>query len=138
MAEALARERSRQASLSSQFVFASAGVAPSKIGAPADPRAIACVGKAGLDLSAHGTRAVDQDMLQNASLILALDLTVRDQLLGLGPEARPRIRLLMEYAPALGVAEVADPWSGTVADYDHAFGLIQAATDRLVASLGTG
>ena len=138
MAEALARELGRKARLSSQFVVASAGVAPSRIGAPADPRAVACAGKAGLDLSTHRTQAVDVEMLKRAHQILALDLSVRDQLLALGPEARTRIRLLMDYAPAPGVAEVADPWSGTVADYDHAFGLIQAATDRLVASLGTG
>ena len=35
----------------------------------------------------------------------------------------------------VGIAEVADPWSGTADDYAKAFALIRAATDALAMQL---
>ena len=138
MAEAVARNAAARAGLTTRIAFASAGVSPSKIGGPADPRAAHCAGCAGLDLADHKTRAADAATLATADLILALDPTIYDQLAAIAPDLQSRIKPLMVYAPHLGVAEVADPWSGGAADYDHAFALITAATDGLVASLRTG
>jgi protein-tyrosine phosphatase len=54
------------------------------------------------------------------------------------PEALVRVTSLMAFAPETGVTDVADPWAGTAADYAHAFSLIRAGVDGLVASLRTG
>ena len=54
------------------------------------------------------------------------------------PQARQsRVHLLMSLAPETGATDVADPWSGTAADYDWAFALINAAVAALIQDLKT-
>ena len=133
MAEMAARSAARRAGLGDVLAFASAGVAPSAIGAPADPRAIACVRSVGLDLTGHQTRAVTGEILGEAHQVFALDRSVRAGLRAMAPGSEQRkIELLMELAPELGMLDVDDPWSGTAQDYERAFALITAAVDALV------
>ena len=114
--------------------FASAGVAVTAPGGPADLRAIDCVAAVGLDLRQHRTRAVSVDLLAPAQRIFALDRSVRDSLFKTLPAiVHPRIALLLDLVPSLGLHDVADPWSGTAADYAHAFDLIQQAVAALRA-----
>ena len=133
MAEVLARDLARRAGLHATIMFASAGVAVSPAGGPADPRACACVARRGLDLGAHRARMAEAAIVAGAARVFALDRGVRDDLRRHAPHAR--IDLLMGLVPRLGLADVADPWGGTADDYETAFGLIAAAVAGLIAGL---
>lgn len=135
----LAEAYARQAAVGLPVTVASAGVRPAALGGPASAGALAVAARAGLELSSHATRAADAAWLATADRIVALETAVRDDLRSSLPVAlHGRIGLLMPYAPALGLADVADPWGGTDADYDRAFALIRTGVDALVASLRTG
>ena len=138
MAEVAARAAAERSGFDPHIAFASAGVEPSAIGAPADPRAVACVAAAGLDLSGHRTQAAATGLLAASHRIVALDHSVHQQLLDMVADpVTARVVALMDFAPSLGVTEVADPWHGNALDYAAAFRLIGAATDGLVARLRT-
>jgi protein-tyrosine-phosphatase len=137
LAEAWGNHLARSLGLASELKFASAGVSPT-LGAPASPGSLACAAAAGLDLRQHRARAATGALLLAADCILALDKRVRADLMDSAPEAvGAHIAPLVSFAPDLGLAEIADPWGGTAADYDLAFRHIQAAVDGLVARLRT-
>jgi protein-tyrosine phosphatase len=48
---------------------------------------------------------------------------------------RKRVRLLMEFAPQLGVSELPDPYYGEHADFERVFGLAEQATRGLLRAL---
>jgi protein-tyrosine phosphatase len=132
LAEALARKLCR----SLDFQFASAGMAPSPPGGPASAGALTAAAAHGLDLSHHTARLADAALLATATHILALDRSVRDDLLARTPTAlHPRISLLLSYAPHLGRDDVADPWGGDGAAYERAHRDIEAGVTGLLASL---
>jgi protein-tyrosine phosphatase len=112
--------------------FGSAGVAVNAPDSPADPRAIAHVATFGLDLTRHRTRPVSPDLLATAEHIYVLDRAVLIHLhLTMPASLHPRITLLLDVVPQLGLQDVDDPWSGGAADYARAFDLIQLAVAAL-------
>ena len=48
------------------------------------------------------------------------------------------MRLLLDYAPQLGVREVPDPYYGELADFERVFQLSQQAASGLLQSLASG
>lgn len=135
MAEALARtiaERAGRRDLS----FASAGIAPRSEGGPADPRAVACIGNRGIDLSGHTVRALDAEADgRGFDLLLALDEAVLGTVRGRVPvRYLHKVRPLMSFARGTGMTEVPDPYEGTARDYDDALGLIQLAIEGVLAA----
>ena len=135
MAEALARHLAAKAGRS-DLQFRSAGIAPRSTGTVADPRAVACIGKRGIDLSGHRVRALDAAADVKAfDLLLALD----GEVFAVVKERVPasfahKVRPLMSFAPGCGVSEVPDPYSGSAADYDYALGLIERAIEGILAA----
>ena len=118
--------------------FTAAGVAPSPIGGPASSGARAIAKLQGLDLSAHQSQAADADLLSSAAHIIALDRSVRDELMARTPPAlHCRIKLLMSYAASLNQDDVADPWDGTTDDYARAFREIETAIPALIAAVSS-
>lgn len=139
MAEVAAREAAARVVPLPPVEFASSGIAVSVEGAPADPRAVACVAAKGLDLRSHATRQVDAAMLLSADRIYALDRGVQARLLEFAPaDIAPRVALLSSLIPDAGVVDIDDPYSGTAADYEAAFALIRRAVDALALSLASG
>ncbi len=49
---------------------------------------------------------------------------------------RNRVRMLMEFAPQLGVLEVPDPYYGKQKDFERVFELAEQATRGLLRELG--
>ncbi len=135
MAEALARDMAERAGRRDVF-FRSAGIAPRSTGGSADPRAVACIGRRGIDLSGHAVRALDVEAdAHDFDLLLALDEAVLGVVLERTPaDVRHKVRPLMSFAPHSGVVAVPDPYEGNARDYDHALGLIEQAIDGLLRS----
>ncbi len=115
--------------------FASAGISPSPPGGPASAGALAVAAAHGLDLSQHTSRPADAALLARAAHIVALDRSVRDDILARMPEQLPRLSLLLPQASQLGRDDVADPWGGDAAAYGRAYRDIQAGVTGLLASL---
>lgn len=135
MAEALARHLAAKAGRD-DLVFRSCGISPRSTGTAADPRAVACIARRGIDLSGHAVRALDAAPdARDFDLLLALDDEVLAVVNARVPAAaKHKVRPLMSFAPDAGVAEVPDPYSGTASDYDHALGLIGRAVQGILAA----
>ena len=90
----------------------------------------------GYDLSTLRARVVEPDDFEHYDLILAMD---RENLRVLErrapPEARGRLRLLLEFAPEAGVSEVPDPYYGGPNGFEDVLDLIEAASRGLIEHL---
>lgn len=134
LAEALAKRLCTDPNLH----FKAAGVAPAPIGGPASDGARAIAKLQGLDLSAHQSRTADADLLSAANHIIALDRSVRDELVARTPVAgHHRIKLLMSYPAGSPHDDVTDPWNGTAQDYARAFQAIATAVPALIAAISS-
>jgi protein-tyrosine phosphatase len=51
------------------------------------------------------------------------------------PAQRHRLKLLLDYAPHLGLRHVPDPYYGGDAGFEQVLDLVEAACDGLIASL---
>ncbi len=135
MAEALARNLAAEAGRD-DLVFRSCGIAPRSAGTAADPRAVACTAKRGIDLGGHAVRALDAAAdPRDFDLLLALDGEVLGVVMDrVAAPFHHKVRPLMSFAPESGVSEVPDPYSGTAADYDRALALIEQAVMGILAA----
>ncbi len=133
MAEAWLRERAAQAGLAERISAASAGVSAR----PGDPINLA----AARELAAHGiaasgsARRLAPDDFRHYDLLIALDRETHAAAEALRPagQAGAPVRLLLAYAPELGLEDVFDPY-GTQR-YPEAFALIRQGVDGLFATL---
>lgn len=129
MAEVVLRHRLRAAGRD-DVVVESTGTGSWHLGEPMDPRALRALRERGYDGSAHRARQVDEDHLERADLILAMDRSNLATLRRKAPDDE-RIRLFGSYLP--DEPEVPDPYYD--GGFDRALDLIEAASDEVVAAL---
>jgi len=101
-----------------------------------DPRACQLARARGYDLDSLRARPVVAGDFDRFDLMLAMDrghfrLLERRR----PPNARSRVRMLLDYAPDMGVSEVPDPYYGEEGDFRHALELIEAGAQGLLAAL---
>ncbi len=114
----------------------SAGTHDYHVGRPPDARAQRVARAHGIDLSALRARQLVAEDFERFELILAMDLqNYRAALALAAPELRHRVRLLLDYAPQLGLREIPDPYSGGLSDFEHAFRLSEQAARGLLQAL---
>ena len=114
----------------------SAGLETS-LGKPAHPFAQLVGSQHGLSLTSHATTPLHKDQVDRASLILVMEWRQRRRLVRLYPDAAEKVFLLRQFYDQ-SVAEVADPYSGTVQDFEQCLALVKAACDKLVLRIETG
>lgn len=126
MAAAIAR--ARWADLDGSVAVFSAGTSTAG-GQPASNHAAFVVADRGGSLTGHVSAAVDDAMVQRADLVLTMTHAQREKLLRRWPELAPRV---MTLGAAAGEAqsEIADPFGGSLADYEAAYHEIE----RLIAA----
>lgn len=106
----------------------SAGTAAFNVGKSPDARAIAACEQAGLDISCQIARQIDDEDYRRYHYIIAMD---RQNLVNCQTWAPKdfggEIRLMLDYVPGRGSAQVADPYyadsdafAGVVSELDHA------------------
>ncbi|OAN45433.1 phosphotyrosine protein phosphatase [Chloroflexus islandicus] len=131
MAEAIFRHLVEQAGLSDRFEIDSAGTGGWHVGEPPHPgtqRVLARHNIATAGMRARQVRSADIDQFD---YILVMD---RENLADLGrfhPRARERAKLLLSFAPELGVDEVPDPYYN--GRFDEVYQLIETACRNLLA-----
>jgi protein-tyrosine phosphatase len=114
----------------------SAGTHDYHIGAAPDTRAIQAARRRGIDLSGLRARQVSAEDFARFDLVLAMDEQNIADLRRLAPaHLHSRIKLVMEYAPELGVRNVPDPYYGSGHGFEEVLDLLQAASEGLLADL---
>jgi protein-tyrosine phosphatase len=122
--------------LADRVVVDSAGTHAYHAGEGADRRATHTAAQRGIELGDHVARGVRDGDFAVFDLILAMDRDNFAELVGRAPvEARPRIRMFLEFAERCEVTEVPDPYYGGPDGFDRVLDLIQAASVGLLAEV---
>jgi protein-tyrosine phosphatase len=116
----------------------SAGTHAYHVGHPPDPRAQSAALRRGIDLSALRARRIAEVDFSSFDLVLAMDrLNVAGMHEVCPPELQTRIRLLMEFAPAIDREDVPDPYYGGSNGFEYVLDLAEEASAGLIAHLRT-
>ncbi|MGQ9896674.1 MAG: low molecular weight protein-tyrosine-phosphatase [Acidobacteriota bacterium] len=134
MAEGIFRHLVAEAKLSDQIETDSAAISPVRVGEPPDPRAQQIVLKRGIDIGDLRSREVWRDDFHRFDYLVAMDRTNYTYLRSLCPRGcEHKLFLMMEFAPAIGIAEVPDPYAGG----EEGFELVYRALDIAARNLLT-
>ncbi|NIA71069.1 low molecular weight phosphotyrosine protein phosphatase [Pelagibius litoralis] len=126
-AEALLRHHLISAGLGDRVLLDSAGMAGYHIGQPPSSEAVICAAERGYDLSALRARQITHRDFDDFDLILAMDHGHLRQLERQRPEGSAcGLALYLDVMPDAG-DEVADPYYGTLADYEIMLDVIESA-----------
>ncbi len=111
----------------------SAGTAGYHIGEPPDPRTRQAALRRGYDLSSLRARIVELSDFERFDLILAMDGENLAVLKRRAPRDFARkVRLFLEFAPELGVADVPDPYYGGPNGFEEVLDLVEEAAHGLL------
>jgi len=126
----------QDAGLSHLIEIDSAGTHAYHVGEPPDKRSAATAKRRGVDLSDLRARQVDLGDLYQFDYVLSMDHDNHSRLMALAvPEVKQKIRLFLDFAPALTVREVPDPYYGGSDGFEQVYDLIQAASEGLLADI---
>jgi protein-tyrosine phosphatase len=135
-AEGVFRAMARRAGLDPAFEIASAGTGASHVGEPPSPPAIEAAAARGYDISAIRARQVTAEDIGHYDFVLAMTRGHLVEMRWMAPrELVDKPKLLMSFAPPLGILDVPDPYGRTRDDYERAIGLIEAACRGLLDRL---
>jgi protein-tyrosine phosphatase len=132
-AEGVFRALVEREGMGGAFRIDSAGTYGGHAGEPPSGPAIIIARRRGYDLTGLRARPVTADDIVSFDHVLGMDRTHLAALRRLAPKgltAKPR--LFLDYAPHLGLREVADPWMGDAADYERALDVIEAGCAALL------
>jgi protein-tyrosine phosphatase len=134
-AEAVVREYARRSAAHAVEVD-SAGTHGYHRGDPPDERSIEAARRRGYDLTGLRARVVEAADFERFDLVLAMDTAVLERLRGLAPGPHAgRVKLFLEFAPALGRSDVPDPYYGGAAGFEEVLDLVEEGARGLLAAL---
>lgn len=134
MAEGALQARLADAGLAGDVVVDSAGLGHWHAGRPPDPRAVACAARHGVDISHLRARQLRRQDSTAFDWLLCADHDVLSEVRAAIPARAPaQASLLLEYA-GIDAAPVPDPYTGTASDFEHVWGLVDAAAEAIVRS----
>ena len=134
MAEALFRREAENAKLG-PLQITSAGI-HAITGSEAHPRALAASAEMGLPLTAHRSRLLTPEMVEQADAVFVMDFQNLAELLAHYPKSREKFRMLAPHAEngAAG-CEIADPYLGNLDTTRACYALLQACIRGLTREL---
>ena len=115
------------------IIVQSAGLETS-FGKPAHPFAQVVGTQGGLLLSDHTTQPLHKEQVERADMILVMEWGQRNRIIKLYPQSKQKVFLLRQFYDQ-SVREVADPYSGTLEDFQTCFTMIKQACDMLVTQM---
>ena len=131
MAEAVFRERVREAGLGDEFEIDSAGTGDWHAGQPAHAGTRGILAKNGIGCD-HLARVLQRADLDRFDHVVAMDAQNRRDIDALG-SGRAARSLFLEHAPGLGAREVPDPYY--TGNFEEVYALVDAAAVGLLAKL---
>lgn len=134
-AEAIMRQRLRQAGLAERILVDSAGTGGWHVGKAPDPRTQQSALRRGYDLSALRGRQVSADDFSRFDLLLAMDSSNLSHLQGLRPATASAELDLYLRRYRLALEEVPDPYYGGAQGFEQVLDLLEQASDALLSEL---
>jgi protein-tyrosine phosphatase len=135
-AEGVFRTMVEREGMAGAFRIDSAGTYNGHAGEQPSGPAMAIAKRRGYDLAALRARPVTVEDIVGFDHVLGMDRTHLGALRRLAPQGLTgKPRLFLDFAPHLGLREVADPWMGEAADYERALNLIEAGCAALLEQL---
>jgi protein-tyrosine phosphatase len=135
-AEAVFRDLAARVAPELDLEIDSAGTHAYHVGDPPDRRTQAAALRRGIDMSGLRARVVASVDFERFDLLLAMDESNRSHLLQMAPAAyRDRVRLFLDYAADIGLAEVPDPYYGGASGFEQVLDLAEAGARGLLAAL---
>jgi len=127
-AEGVFRKLVREQGVEDWFEIDSAGTHAYHVGNPPDERAQKTALARGIDLSDLRARQVSHADLESFDHILVMDRQNLDTLLFVCPKPHAhKLKLFLEYAPALKIAEVPDPYYGGDKGFEKVLDMVERA-----------
>jgi protein-tyrosine phosphatase len=128
-AEAVFRHRAGNAGIAGGLLVDSAGTHERQVGNPPDRRATAAAARRGYDLTALRARQVTVDDFDRFEYILAMDTQNLRDLERLRPRYfKGNLGRLLDFAPSLGLRDIADPWAADPRAFETVLDQIEAGT----------
>ncbi len=116
----------------------SAGTHAYHTGEPPDPRAQRAALRRGIDISEQRARKVRAEDFHVFDYVLAMDEVNFEVLVQQSPEElADRVRLFLDFAPALGRRDVPDPYYGGAVGFEYVLDLVEEAARGLASELLT-
>jgi protein-tyrosine-phosphatase len=112
----------------------SAGVA-SRTGEPASPHSVTALKKVGVDLKAHTSQPVTQELLDGAVLVLCMTESHRDMIEITAEPVPERVHLFREFMGLKGDLEIPDPYGLHLPAYEASRDEMVAAIPSIIAYL---
>jgi protein-tyrosine phosphatase len=138
MAQCVALHLASQAGPGMQVRVDSAGTHAGRGGTPIDPRARAVLTMRGYPVVKGRARQVTDKDFDRFDMVLAMDQSNMNDLRQLCPgEHSHKLRLLLEFAPALGVMEIPDPYYGSAQGFEKVLDLCEAGVQGLLDYIRT-
>ncbi|TBV07142.1 low molecular weight protein-tyrosine-phosphatase [Phytopseudomonas dryadis] len=134
-AEAIMRQRLRQAGLAERILVDSAGTGGWHVGKAPDPRTQQAALRRGYDLSALRGRQVSADDFSRFDLLLAMDSSNLSHLQGLRPATASAELDLYLRRYRLALEDVPDPYYGGAQGFEQVLDLLEQASDALLSEL---
>jgi protein-tyrosine phosphatase len=114
----------------------SAGTHDYHVGSPPDRRAIAAAARRGIDLLNLRARVVEECDFERFDLLIAMDRLNQATLLERSPTRyRERVRLFLEFAPAIDEEDVPDPYYGGPVGFERVLDLAEEASLGLLGEV---
>lgn len=114
----------------------SAGTHAYHVGEPPDTRAMAAARRRGIFMDNLRARQVFREDFARFDLVLAMDEDNLAHLLRMAPpQYHRRVKLFLDYAPAVGRREVPDPYYGGETGFEDVLDLVEEAARGLLAAL---
>ena len=130
---AVARQRVLELGLGSLLDFDSAGTHVRGPGQRPDPRAASVLSSQNYKLVKTRARQIGVQDFQRFDLIVTMDdanlIALKRQC---APQHHSKLRLLLEFAPELGLREVPDPYYGNLAGFERVLALCEAGVAGLI------
>lgn len=122
--------------LADKIFVDSAGCSNYHAGQAPDKRSINAAIKRGVDLSSQRARQVQAEDFEKFDYVLAMD---RKNLAYLNSvpaiKTRCKVKLFLEFAPELNVAEVPDPYHDSLDGFEYVLDLIEVASKGLLKEI---
>lgn len=100
-------------------------------GKEAHPLARQMAEKHGLSLDKHVTKPLAPEMVAQADIIVVMETAHRKALITSYPEAKHKVFNLGHFNGS-SPTEIADPYNGTLTDFEHCYEVIRYSCDRLL------
>lgn len=129
-AEGVLRHLLQAQQLDTQVRVDSAGTHAYHVGEAPDTRSQIAARQRGIELSGLRARLVVADDFKRFDYVLAMDESNLRHLLQLAGRGyqQEKVRLLLDFAPQLGLREVPDPYYGGAAGFERVLDLVEAAS----------